>query len=122
MKSRIQYVNSIIKQVPASLPECHYLLLSKNGIFQRFYLLDKGLMVIGRNDDSHIVINSPHVSRLHCIIEINDMFLELRDMNSKNGVTVNYERVHKRALCDGDLITIGKFEVIYFISKAPENF
>jgi pSer/pThr/pTyr-binding forkhead associated (FHA) protein len=100
------------------LPEGHYLLLSKGGVFQSFHLLDNDLVVIGRNKDSHIVIDSPHISRLHCIIDKNDMVLELRDMNSRNGVTVNYERVQKRALCDGDVITIGKFDMIYFINES----
>lgn len=117
IKSRIQYVNAIIRQVKEPLSKGIYLIVSQNGIFQKSCLLDKEIIMLGRSKDSHIKLDSINVSRLHCILELNNMIWELKDMDSANGVFVNYARVQKRVLCDGDLITVGNFDMVYFISQ-----
>ncbi len=75
--------------------------------------LDKETVIIGRRPTSDIHIDNLAVSGAHARILtiLNDSFLE--DLDSTNGVFVNGERVKKRALLDGDLVTIGKHQLSY---------
>lgn len=63
---------------------------------------------IGRDASCQIVVDDPHVSRIHAeFIRRGDKDLIVRDLDSLNGVRVNGIPVKEQALNDGDKIQIG---------------
>jgi len=69
--------------------------------------LDKPIMLIGRNQDCDISLqSSSKVSRRHCcIVQCGNKFL-MRDLGSMNGVRVNTHRVIEFELQHGDEVGI----------------
>jgi predicted component of type VI protein secretion system len=70
-------------------------------------LLDKPILLFGRNPECDIQIDSRKVSRRHCCIaQVND-YLVVRDLGSTNGIRINGVRVTEGRLRSGDELTIG---------------
>ncbi len=77
------------------------------------YPLDKESITIGRRPNNDIAVENLAVSGQHAriITILQDSFLE--DLNSTNGTYVNGKLIQKHALQHGDLIKIGKHELLY---------
>jgi pSer/pThr/pTyr-binding forkhead associated (FHA) protein len=71
------------------------------------YPIVKKHMTIGRSHGSDIRIASHFVSRLHAKISSNGEATIIEDAGSKNGLVVNAERVRRRVLRDGDVVSLG---------------
>jgi hypothetical protein len=72
-----------------------------------------GEFVAGRVAECDLVIDDSSVSRRHASFRVVDGEVEVRDLDSRNGVLVNGIRIDKVArLCDGDRICIGSRELI----------
>lgn len=58
-------------------------------------LLDKPILLIGRDPECDVQIDSRKVSRRHCCIaQVND-YLVVRDLDSTNGIRINVLRFRK---------------------------
>ncbi|WP_405240193.1 AAA family ATPase [Lentisalinibacter orientalis] len=75
--------------------------------------LEVGRTVIGRTPDNEIRIDSKYVSRHHCQIVSDLERSVLEDLNSTNGVFLGKHRIKKKSLEDGDVIVLGKHELVY---------
>lgn len=77
------------------------------------YRLAKRKVMIGRRHDCDIRINSRSASRHHAQLftVLDDDYV--LDLDSKNGTFVNARRIKKHALSDGDVISIGGFDLAY---------
>ena len=73
-----------------------------------------GLMVtIGRLPDNTVVIDNPAVSSHHaCVFRAGDDYI-LEDLESTNGTFVNQRRVANHSLQSGDVILVGKHELVF---------
>ncbi len=70
-------------------------------------LLDKPILLIGRDPECDIQIDSRKISRRHCCIaQVND-YLVVRDLGSTNGIRINGMRVQEGILKASDELTIG---------------
>ena len=78
--------------------------------------LENRRMTIGRGLNVDLVIPDRLASRLHCCIEFKDRSWHIQDMNSRNGIYVNEQRVQSAALKPGDRIRIG--ETVLVCEKA----
>src|SRR5512143_2403388 len=82
----------------------------------------RGGATIGRAFDNAICIDDASVSRYHAIIEERDRRFWLSDLGSRNGTTVNGERLDsERKLQNGDLISIGDAGAIEFHSDDSQQ-
>jgi pSer/pThr/pTyr-binding forkhead associated (FHA) protein len=73
----------------------------------RHWLLDKNEIIIGRHEESDIVLDERQVSRQHARIVRDDVGYRISDLHSKNGTFVNGEPVTcERRLHDGDEVQI----------------
>src|SRR6266850_2531530 len=73
-------------------------------------LLDKPILLIGRDPECDIQIDSRKISRRHCCVaQVND-YLVVRDLGSTNGIRINGERVAEGKLVPGDELQIGNFK------------
>lgn len=78
------------------------------------YSLDKGKSItIGRMDKNDIVIANLAVSGFHAKIDTVDEGYLLTDLQSKNGSFVNDKIAASHWLQHGDVITIGKHNIIF---------
>jgi general secretion pathway protein A len=83
--------------------------------------LKPGRIVIGRTTDNDIQIDSAFVSRHHCQITTRGETCMIEDLNSTNGIYVQSKRVRKYNLNDGDVVQIGKHEIMYMDERAPRH-
>ena len=78
-------------------------------------------MVLGRRESCDICLPFPNISGKHCELIYKNGYWIVRDLNSKNGMKVNGERVQpggKKALSPGDTIAIAKrqFTIQYVLA------
>ena len=76
------------------------------------WTLKEGKYTIGRSSGCDLVINDSTVSRKHAQIEIvNEKTINLTDLGSHNGTTVNgYKITDTAKLRDGDILSFGRVE------------
>jgi pSer/pThr/pTyr-binding forkhead associated (FHA) protein len=82
----------------------------------------KEVVVIGRENNVDIKLNSKLVSRRHCEIRRHDKMFALIDYKTHNGCYVNRKRVESLVILnDKDEIIVGKFRLL-FRSKSAQTF
>jgi len=82
---------------------------------------EKQRISIGRTPDNDIVLNNRGVSRKHALIEFSNNSALVIDNESLNGTFVNNRKVTEEVLKDNDLITIGKFNIVYHPDVQKED-
>jgi type II secretory pathway predicted ATPase ExeA len=75
--------------------------------------LAMGRTIIGRTPDNDLQIDSRFVSRHHCQIITQADNCVVEDLNSTNGIVIKSRRVRRHNLNDGEVISIGKHDLIY---------
>jgi Nif-specific regulatory protein len=75
--------------------------------------------VIGRGTDCHISIPDPISSREHAVIVRHEDAWSIRDSKSRNGTTVNGQKIDEARLADGNTIRIGATEFAFRESEEP---
>ncbi|MFZ0010129.1 MAG: AAA family ATPase [Steroidobacteraceae bacterium] len=94
------------------------LLVATDGRTVQEIRLQVGRLIIGRTPDNDVQIDSRFVSRHHCQIISSTQSCVVEDLNSTNGTFVKSNRVRRHYLNDGDVVTIGKHELIYMDERA----
>jgi hypothetical protein len=74
------------------------------------FRLAKPRVVIGRKG-ADIPLNDPEISRHHCLLEVRDKFINLKDLDSTNGTFYDEERVRAAMLEDGSEFRIGESRI-----------
>lgn len=87
-----------------------YLRTQIDGVETRFPLEGEQLR-IGRGGDNDVVLSDFSVSRAHAVVFRDQGGWAVRDLGSTNGVRVNGLSVEEVALEEGDLLTVGAFEL-----------
>jgi type II secretory pathway predicted ATPase ExeA len=75
--------------------------------------LKVGRIILGRTADNDLQVDSRFVSRHHCQIITGADGSVIEDLNSTNGIFVQGKRVRRHHLNDGDIVVIGKHEIMY---------
>ena len=75
--------------------------------------LKVGRVIVGRTSDNDLQVDSRFVSRHHCQIVTGADGSTIEDLNSTNGIFVHGKRVRRHNLNDGDVVVIGKHEIMY---------
>ena len=97
------------------------LVVSRGGVIEGHYFLDKERFSIGRKPDNAICLDDPGVSNLHAVIVTigNDQVLE--DTASTNGVLVNGKKVEKHILQNNDVIELSRYQLKYVNQRATSD-
>lgn len=75
-------------------------------------LLPDSVVVIGRSPNCHIRSTSRRVSRRHCLLEVGEQGLLVRDLGSHSGTFVNGKRITSDVvLKPGDILRVGSMEL-----------
>ena len=70
------------------------------------HTLSKPRVVMGRKG-ADFALSDPEISRHHCLLEVRDTYINLKDMDSTNGTFFEEERVRAAMLSDGAEFRIG---------------
>lgn len=70
------------------------------------HTLTKPRVVMGRKG-ADVALSDPEISRHHCLLEVRDTYINLKDMDSTNGTFFEEERVRAAMLADGAEFRIG---------------
>ena len=62
----------------------------------------QGKLLIGREKDCHLRLDSDSVSRHHCVLLLDEYALRIRDLGSKNGTMVNGTRIGSESILQHD--------------------
>jgi predicted component of type VI protein secretion system len=82
--------------------------------------LSDGQFVVGRSAGCQLSLDDPLVSRRHAMFVVEDDIVTVEDLDSRNGVVVNGQRMSgKVPLVPGDKILIGSQEIV--LLRAREN-
>jgi hypothetical protein len=96
-----------------SQPAVGRVLVATDGRTVQEISLRVGRIIVGRTTDNDLQIDSRFVSRHHCQIITTPNSCVIEDLNSTNGIYVKSKRVRRHYLNDGDVVVIGKHELIY---------
>lgn len=79
------------------------------------FVLSEFPVVVGRDADADVRIDDGWVSRMHCLIDLVEGALVVRDLGSRHGTYVNGGMVGESPLLPGNTLTIGcsTFAVAY---------
>ena len=84
-------------------------------------VLSGGVVTIGRQPDNLLRIDNPIVSGHHARIFWENNHYVLEDNESFNATYLNDRRVSKAALCDGDIIVIGKHRIEFHSERGKRD-
>jgi type II secretory pathway predicted ATPase ExeA/pSer/pThr/pTyr-binding forkhead associated (FHA) protein len=108
---------------PEGRPPLATLLVATDGRTVQEIALRPGRLIIGRTADNDVHIDSRFISRHHCQIVTTQHSCVVEDLNSTNGIFVKSNRVRRHYLNDGDVVLLGKHELIYVDERSarPRN-
>jgi type II secretory pathway predicted ATPase ExeA len=97
----------------AAQPVLGRMLVATDGRTVQEITLSVGRIIVGRTPDNDLQVDSRFVSRHHCQIVTTANSCVIEDLNSTNGIYVKSKRVRRHYLNDGDVVVLGKHELIY---------
>lgn len=74
-------------------------------------------LTAGRSKKTDLVLSDEKVSREHCKIYYSADQWIIEDLDSKNGITINGERIMKQALANGDVVKIANFRIEVYLEE-----
>ena len=86
---------------------------------ERLVPIEKPRILLGRSGDSDVVLVDAQASATHCRIEQNGDVYRIDDLESANGTWLNGQRVKSRRLQPGDVIGVGRTEILFEAAVAP---
>ncbi len=104
----------------SALPPLARLQVLEGGRMLQEIALLPGRIIVGRTPDNDLQIDSRFISRHHCQITTTTHASIIEDLNSTNGLYVRALRVHRHYLRDGDVVLIGKHELLYIDERVPQ--
>jgi general secretion pathway protein A len=100
-------------QEAGAAPVVGRILVATDGRTVQEISLPVGRIIVGRTPDNDLQVDSRFVSRHHCQIVTTANSCVIEDLNSTNGIYVKSKRVRRHYLNDGDIVVIGKHELVY---------
>ncbi len=80
---------------------------------ERTVFLGDAPVVVGRGDDTDVLIKDIKASRRHCVIEPDGTGWRVRDLDSGNGTRLNGTAITSHALSPDDVVTIGDVRILF---------
>ena len=79
----------------------------------RDVIVGEGVLVIGRGEDSGLVLDDDFASRSHTEVRFEGGSYIVKDLASTNGTQVNGTSIDEKELVEGDTITIGRHDIVF---------
>lgn len=104
-------------QSPTALPENAFFVIGGTNTVP----LEKPIINIGRHSTNDIVLNDLHISRHHVQLRAIKKCFVIFDVGSTGGTFLNEKRISQATLQAGDVIRIGKTNLIYIQDTTSAN-
>ena len=88
----------------------------------QIFEIEKPEIIIGRGEESDLVLPNLSISREHAMIRLNEEGAEVVDLHSENGIRVNNDKVEAIQLKSKDEIFVGTFALIYLADNQEDKF
>jgi predicted component of type VI protein secretion system len=75
----------------------------------------RDVTVIGRHESCDVVIDSPGLSKRHCVVVKTDGLLVIRDLATTNGTKVKGQKVRWAALLPDDRVSLGGYKMRIYL-------
>lgn len=99
------------------------LVIVTKGDGDRVFDIETDQVLIGRGQDTQLMLANVSVSRHHAKIELRDDEYYLEDVDSRNGTVLNGTRIEEPTLLNsGDEIAVGKFSMVYIGDGKDDRF
>ena len=79
--------------------------------------LNKISNIVGRDELCDLVLGNPEVSRRHCIIQVTERGLLIKDLDSTNGTYANGIAMTDGYINRGDRLSLGRYELTLHIER-----
>jgi pSer/pThr/pTyr-binding forkhead associated (FHA) protein len=86
---------------------------------RRQIVLGRDPVTVGRHAGNQVVVADNMASRFHCVIEATGDGFLLRDLGASNPTRVNGRPVKSVLLGTGDVVTVGRTELVMVVPGAP---
>ncbi len=86
-----------------------------------FPLADGQTLIIGRSPTSDTQLGDPHVSRVHCQVEVDGAAVVLSDRGGAGGTLVMGREIEKHELQPGDVVQLGQTELRFLLEGAGSD-
>jgi hypothetical protein len=107
----------VIPVTPSERPFRAFLLINS----EKSVPIEADLINIGRNRDNDLIIDDPYVSRYHVQMRRRFNTYLLFDISTQTGTLVNGVRIKEHQLQAGDVIQIGKTQIVYMDDQQPDD-
>ena len=87
---------------------------------EKKFKLTKATSLIGRNPGSDIMVADPSISRQHCLLQLTDRGLHVKDLNTVNGTKINGIPLKEGYVNIGDKLTVG--HLTFVVEEAKQKF
>jgi hydroxylamine reductase (hybrid-cluster protein) len=74
--------------------------------------LTKVTNIVGRGQDCDVVLDDPNVSKKHCLVEILDQGVKVKDLDSTNGTQVDGKPARDSILKVGGKLSLGLYQMV----------
>jgi len=98
--------------------EVYFIIYNSDSTQTHFKLVNDDPVTLGRNEDlCHIHVNDNIVSSKHCMFYLKNLAVFVKDMNSKNGVSIDGIQITRQRIYIGDEIQIGNTTIHFDVDK-----
>ncbi|MCM2369747.1 FHA domain-containing protein [Aporhodopirellula aestuarii] len=99
-----------------------YQLVYRNGDMRGEAIhIEQGKNLLGRSSHCHIQLDTPDVSRQHCVLVRSGSRMYVYDLGSRNGTRINRKLVETKTAVElrhGDKLTIGRWKFRFLVKDA----
>lgn len=100
----------------------HYLEVIAGPDQGRTFSIEEGeTITLGRGQASSVQINDPRISRVHCLLAVENGQLRIMDQQSTGGTLVDSHKILDQLLSPGSVIQIGDSQLRYRLDAAGEH-
>jgi len=104
-----------LSTAPATKAPRAFLILDQH----EFFYLTRSPINIGRQEDNHLILDSPKVSRRHAQLrQVGEQFI-LFDLGSTRGTFINGQLIEQKVLTPGDVITFAGVSAVFGTETYP---
>ncbi|MBD3415309.1 MAG: diguanylate cyclase [Candidatus Aminicenantes bacterium] len=109
-----QTADTSVTSLVEDKPKLAYLFFLSGPLKGQLFPLSQGTTVLGRNQDSDIVINEKRISRSHLKLKRTGTKVVIEDQGSTNGTFVNGEKVKVKTLNQNDKVHLSPISIFKF--------
>ncbi|MFO7323269.1 MAG: DUF3662 and FHA domain-containing protein [Chloroflexota bacterium] len=114
-KNRLDHATAVMERIELPAPDAEQLPKNAQLIIngEQVIFLQEPVINIGRSRENHIVLDDAFVSRRHAQLRLRFGRYTLFDLQSQAGTYVNDVRIREHPLQTGDVIRMGKVQLVY---------